>query len=144
MLFSHDGIHDSQTHLASPTYFYDQLRREISLATRTDKPIALIKILFDNPDSDQVRAHDILHFSYELTQLTRQEDCIGRLGVNEVVIIVRDGRGNAELLMKRLLDATTLTVKHTLQIRIAIVHANSNEDSLKLLDRLDRAELVSS
>jgi len=144
MLFSHDGIHDSQTHLASPTYFYDQLRREISLATRTDKPIALIKILFDNPDSDQVRAHDILHFSYELTQLTRLEDCIGRLGVNEVVIIVRDGRGNAELLMKRLLDATTLTVKHTLQIRIAIVHANSNEDSLKLLDRLDRAEIVSS
>jgi len=144
MLFSHDGIHDSQTHLASPTYFYDQLRREISLATRTEKPIALIKILFANPDSDQVRAHDILHFSYELTQLTRLEDCIGRLGVNEVVIIVRDGRGNAELLMKRLLDATTLTVKHTLQIRIAIVHANSNEDSLKLLDRLDRAELVSS
>ena len=144
MLFSHDGIHDSQTHLASPTYFYDQLRREISLATRTEKPIALIKILFDNPDSDQVRAHDILHFSYELTQLTRLEDCIGRLGVNEVVIIVRDGRGNAELLMKRLLDATTLTVKHTLQIRIAIVHAQNNEDSLKLLDRLDRAELVSS
>jgi GGDEF domain-containing protein len=144
MLFSHDGIHDSQTHLASPTYFYDQLRREISLATRTEKPIALIKILFDNPDSDQVRAHDILHFSYELTQLTRLEDCIGRLGVNEVVIIVRDGRGNAELLMKRLLDATTLTVKHTLQIRIAIVHANINEDSLKILDRLDRAELVSS
>ena len=144
MLFSHDGIHDSQTHLASPTYFYDQLRREISLATRTDKPIALIKILFDNPDSDQVRAHDILHFSYELAQLTRQEDCIGRLGVNEVVIIVRDGGGNAELFVKRLLDATTLTVNHTLNIRIATVYARNNEDSLKLLDRLDRAELVTS
>ena len=144
MLFSHDGIHDSQTHLASPTYFYDQLRREISLATRTDKPIALIKILFDNPDSDQVRAYDILHFSYELTQLTRQEDCIGRLGVNEVVIIVRDGRGNAELFVKRLLDATSLKVNNTLDIRIATVYARNNEDSLKLLDRLDRAELVSS
>jgi len=144
MLFSHDGIHDSQTHLASPTYFYDQLRREISLATRTDKPIALIKILFDNPDSDQVRAHDILHFSYELAQLTRQEDCIGRLGVNEVVIIVRDGGGNAELFVKRLLDATTLTVNHTLNIRIATVYARNNEDSLKLLDRLDRAELLTS
>ena len=144
MLFSHDGIHDSQTHLASPTYFYDQLRREISLATRTDKPIALIKILFDNPDSDQVRAHDILHFSYELTQLTRQEDCIGRLGVNEVVIIVRDGHGNADLFVKRLFAATSLTVNHTLHIRIAIVYARNNEDSLKLLDRLDRAELISS
>ena len=142
MLFSHDGIHDSQTHLASPSYFYDQLRREISLATRVDKPIALIKVVFDNPDSDQVRAYDILHFSYELTQLTRQEDCIGRLGVNEVVIIVRDGRGNADLFVSRLLDATSLTVDHTLQIRIATVFARNNEDSRKLLDRLDRAELV--
>ena len=142
MLFSHDGIHDSQTHLASPSYFYEQLRREISLATRTDKPIALIKILFDNPESDQVRAYDILHFSYELTQLTRQEDCIGRLGMNEVVIIVRDGCGNADLLVDRLLNATSLTVNHTLRIRIATVFARNNEDSLKLLDRLDKAELI--
>ena len=142
MLFSHDGIHDSQTHLASPSYFYDQLRREISLATRVDKPIALIKVVFDNPDSDQVRASDILHFSYELTQLTRQEDCIGRLGINEVVIIVRDGYGNAELFVDRLLDSTSLTVNHTLHIRIATIFAGENEDSLKLLDRLDRAELV--
>jgi GGDEF domain-containing protein len=88
MLFSHDGIHDSQTHLASPSFFYEQLRREISLAARTHKPLALVKILFDNPESEQVRAHDILHFSYELTQLTRKDECVGRLGVNEVVIIV--------------------------------------------------------
>jgi len=142
MLFSHDGIHDSQTHLASPSYFYDQLRREISLATRVDKPIALIKIVFDNPESDQVRAYDILHFSYELTQLTRQEDCIGRLGINEVVIIVRDGCGNAELFVNRLLDSTSLTVNHTLHIRVATIFAGNNEDSLMLLNRLDRAKLV--
>ena len=142
MLFSHDGIHDSQTHLASPSFFYDQLRREISLATRVNKPIALVKIIFDNPVSDQVRAFDILHFSYELTQLTRQEDCVGRLGINEVVIIVRDGCVNADLFVKRLLDSTTLTVNHTLRIRIATIFAHNNEDSLKLLERLDRAELV--
>lgn len=142
MLFSHDGIHDSQTHLASPSYFYEQLRREISLATRTGKPIALIKILFENPQSEQVRAEDILHFSYELAKLTRQEDCVGRLGVNEVVIIVRDGCINAELFVNRLLDATSLTVNHTLRIQIATVFAHDNEDSLKLLDRLDHADLV--
>jgi hypothetical protein len=118
------------------------LRREISLATRTGKPIALIKILFENPESDQVRANDILHFSFELTQLTRQEDCIGRLGVNEVVIIVRDGCANAELFVNRLLEATSLTVNHTLRIQIARVFAHDNEDSLKLLDRLDHADLV--
>ena len=142
MLFSHDGIHDSQTHLASPSYFYEQLRREISLATRTGKPIALIKILFENPQSEQVRAEDILHFSYELAKLTRQEDCVGRLGVNEIVIIVRDGCINAELFVNRLLDATSLTVNHSLRIQIATVFAQDNEDSLKLLDRLDHADLV--
>jgi GGDEF domain-containing protein len=144
MLFSHDGIHDSQTHLASPSYFYEQLRREIAMATRSGKPLALIKVVFANPESEQVRAHDILHFSYELTQLTRNEDCIGRLGINEVVIIVRDGEKNAQLFLQRLLDSTSLTVDHSLRIRMAIVFCDTNEDALKLLDRLDRAELVSN
>lgn len=143
MLYSHDGIHDSQTHLASPTYFYEQLRSEIALASRTNNPLALIKVVFNNPESDQVRAHDILHFSYELTQLTRREDCIGRLGINEVVIIVRDGHTNAELFLQRLLDSTALSVNHSLKITMAIVYSQINEDALKLLDRLDRAELVS-
>jgi GGDEF domain-containing protein len=143
MLFSHDGIHDSQTHLASPSFFYEQLRREISLAARTHKPLALVKILFDNPESEQVRAHDILHFSYELTQLTRKDECVGRLGVNEVVIIVRDGFSNAEQFVQRLLDATSLTVDHSLLIKVAKVYGEENEDSLHLLSRLDRAELIS-
>ena len=143
MLFSPDGIHDSQTHLASPSFFYEQLRREISLAARTHKPLALVKILFDNPESEQVRAHDILHFSYELTQLTRKDECVGRLGVNEVVIIVRDGFSNAEQFVQRLLDATSLTVDHSLLIKVAKVYGEENEDSLHLLSRLDRAELIS-
>jgi GGDEF domain-containing protein len=143
MLFSHDGIHDSQTHLASPPYFYEQLGREISLAARTHKPLALIKILFENPESEQVRAHDILHFSHELTQLTRKEECIGRLGVNEVVIIIRDGHSNAEQFIQRLLESTSLTVDKTLLIKVAKVYGEENEDSLHLLSRLDRAELIS-
>jgi GGDEF domain-containing protein len=143
MLFSHDGIHDSQTHLASPSYFYEQLRREISLSARTHKPLALVKILFDNPESEQVRAHDLLHFSYELSQLTRQEECIGRLGVNEVVIIIRDGRSHAEQLVQRLLDSTSLTVDHSLHIKISKIYAEESEDSVHLLIRLDQAELIS-
>jgi hypothetical protein len=62
--------------------------------------------------------------------------------MNEVVIIIRDGYGNADLFVDRLLDATSLTVNHTLRIRIATVFARNNEDSLKLLDRLDKAELI--
>ena len=144
MLFSHDGIHDSQTHLSSPSYFYEQLRREILFASRSQKPLALVKILFTNPQSDQVRAHDVLHFAHELTQLTRQEECVGRLGLNEVVIIVRDGVTNAELLVQRLLKSTSLTVDHTLQIKVSIVIGVENETSMSLLGRLDRAELISN
>ncbi len=144
MLFSHDGIHDSQTHLSSPSFFYEQLRREVLIAARTQKPLALVKVLFINPKSDQVRAHDVLHFAYELTQLTRQEECVGRLGINEVVIIVRDGAAHAELLVQRLLQATSLTVDHTLQIKLSIVLGVENETSLSLLGRLDRAELQTS
>lgn len=143
MLFSHDGIHDSQTHLSSPSYFYEQLRREISLAARTHKPLALVKILFDNPESEQVRAQDILHFSFELSQLTRSEECIGRLGVNEVVIIVRDGHSHAEQLVRRLLASTSLTVDKTLQIKVSQIFAEENEGSLQMLERLDQAALLS-
>jgi GGDEF domain-containing protein len=142
MLFSHDGIHDSQTHLASPSYFYEQLKREISLANRSLKPLALIKIVFENPDSDEIRAFDILHFSNELTLLTRQEECIGRLGINEVVIIVRDGIGDSSHLVNRLLDSTELTVNHTLRVKIAIVLAEIGESSVDLLNRLDRTEAI--
>jgi GGDEF domain-containing protein len=144
MLFSHDGIHDSQTHLSSPSYFYEQLRREMLFATRTQKPLALVKILFINPQSDQVRAQDVLHFAHELTQLTRQEECVGRLGINEVVVIIRDGASHAEQLVQRLLQSTSLTVDHTLQIKVSIVVAAEQETSLSLLGRLDRAELLSS
>jgi GGDEF domain-containing protein len=144
MLFSHDGIHDSQTHLSSPSYFYEQLRREILFATRTQKPLALVKILFTNPKSEQVQAHDVLHFAYELTQLTRQEECVGRLGINEVVIIVRDGASHAEQLVQRLLKSTSLTVDHTLQIKVSTVVAAEHETSLSLLARLDRAELIAN
>jgi GGDEF domain-containing protein len=144
MLFSHDGIHDSQTHLSSPSYFYEQLRREVLFAARTQKPLALVKILFTNPQSDQVRAHDVLHFAHELTQLTRQEECVGRLGINEVVIIVRDGVSHAEKLVQRLLKSTSLTVDHSLQIKVSIVVGVGKESSLELLGRLDRAEPISN
>lgn len=144
MLYSHDGIHDSQTHLASPSYFYKQLRSEIALATRTRKPLALIKVVFENPKSDQVYAHDILHFSYELTQLIRQEDCVGRLGINEVVIIVRDSQSNVHLFLQRLLKSTSLSVQDSLLIRMSVVYSRSDEDVLKLLERLDSAEPITA
>lgn len=144
MLFSHDGIHDSQTHLASPQFFYEQLRRELALSSRTTKPISLIKIKFNSTHSDRVDARDILYFSSELTQLARSEDCIGRLGINEVVIIVRDGNQHGKRFVDRLSQSKSLTVKETLQIHISTVTAFDDEDALSLLQRLDAEVTLSN
>jgi len=142
MLFSHDGIHDSQTHLSTPSYFYEQLRRELSLSTRTQNPCALIKVTFNNPASKNILASDILRFSHELSQLTRNEECIGRLGINEIVIIIRDAHKNASNFIERLFQASSLTVDKTLHIGIASVFAIESEDCLAILQRLDRAPLL--
>ena len=64
------------------------------------------------------------------------------MGINEVVIIVRDGHSKAEQFVQRLLDSTSLSVDHTLHIKVSKVYAEGDEDSLRLLERLDRAELV--
>lgn len=144
MLFSHDGIHDSQTHLSSPPYFYEQLRKEMALSIRENSPLALIKVVFDNPESQQVRATDVLHFSHELSALTRKEDCVARLGVNEVVIIVPGGKSQLKPFLNRLMNATSLTVNHTLQIRFAHVLAAAQENELAILERLEEAPLLKS
>ena len=144
-LFSHDGIHDSQTHLAAASFFYEQLRREIALSQRSSIHFSVIKIIFSRLSENGIRpeigAEDILHFSYELQTLTRSEDCIGRLGINECVILISDGHSAAERLITRLLHAQSLSVNKTLQISISMVTSVSGESGLALLNRLDREPL---
>ena len=119
------------------------VEHQLWIVARIPNAISHPMIVFDNPLSAQVRAYDILHFSYELAQLTRAEDCIGRLGVNEVVIIVRDGKENADLFVHRLHEAASLTVNDTLQIKIGLIFGNKDENSLELLERLGQTDLVS-
>jgi hypothetical protein len=69
---------------------------------------------------------------------------VGRLGINEVVIIVRDGASHAEQLVQRLLKSKSLTVDHTLQIKVSIIVGVEKESSLSLLGRLDRAEPITN
>lgn len=144
MLFSHDGIHDSQTHLSSAPYFYEQLRKEMALSIRRKSPLALIKVVFNNPKSQQVQAEDVLRFSYELSNLTRTEDCVARIGSNEVIIIVPGGQSQLEPFLRRLKNATSLTVNYRLQIKFAHVLASEKENELAVLDRLENAPLISS
>ncbi len=144
-LFSHDGIHDSQTHLSAPPFFYEQLRRQVALSKRTQLSFSLIRIIFDrkleNGENGRVCAQDILHFSCELRTLTRTEECIGRLGVNECVILIGEGGDSAQRLFSRLLSSPILRVNDSLRISLAMVTSLPDEVALELLNRLDHVAL---
>jgi GGDEF domain-containing protein len=146
-LFSHDGIHDSQTHLAAPTYFYEQLKQEIALSDRTGEMFSLIRIIFNRSNyksesiEEKIGAADILYFSEALKDLTRKQDCVARVGVNECVILVRARKSNVESLLSRLLLSHKLTVENSLQISCSTVEFSPGEKALTILNRLDAMNL---
>lgn len=144
-LYSHDGIHDSQTHLATPPFFYEQLRREVALSIRSQISFSAIKIIFERNivagQAPNIGAEDILRFSCELRTLTRSEDCIGRLGINECVILISDGEIPAQRLISRLQTTPSLCVNQTLHISLSMVTSHLGESGLELLNRLDQTPL---
>jgi hypothetical protein len=60
-----------------------------------------------------------------------------------VVIIVPGGQDQLEPFLGRLMNATSLTVNYTLQIKFARVVASAQENELAVLDRLENAPLIS-
>ena len=146
-LFSHDGIHDSQTHLAAPTYFYETLNGEIACSDRTGALFSLIRVVFrkvnrdENLENNRVDAADILHFSEALKDVTRKQDCVARIGINECIILTRANKSNAESLLTRLISAPHLTVENTLLVLASTVEFQKGEKALALLNRLDKVVL---
>ena len=92
-------------------------------------------------NSASVSAEDILKFSCELRTLTRSEDCIGRLGINECVMLIADGELAARELVSRLHSTSTLSLTERLHISISMVTSLRGETGLELLNRLDEAPL---
>jgi hypothetical protein len=146
-LFSHDGIHDSQTHLAAPSYFYQQLAQEIELNKRTGETFSLIRVIFKPVKSKghvlegKVSAADILYFSEALKDITRKQDCVARVGLNECVILIRAELENVESLLSRLLNAKNLTVDNSLKVSCSTVQYQVGEKALTILNRLDTVSL---
>lgn len=146
-LFSHDGIHDSQTHLAAPSYFYQQLAQEIELSKRTGETFSLIRVIFKPTKLKgqvlevKISAADILYFSEALKDVTRKQDCVARVGLNECVILIRAQLSNVESLFNRLLDTKNLTVDNSLRVSCSTVEYRVGEKALTILNRLDAVSL---
>lgn len=91
--------------------------------------------------SNRVNAADILYFSEALKDVTRKQDCVARIGINECIILMRENKVNAELLVTRLVSSPHLTVENSLLIFAATVEFQKGEKALTLLNRLDKVVL---
>jgi GGDEF domain-containing protein len=129
--------------LAAPSYFYQQLQQEIALSERTGENFSLIKVIFkptksnDQDIEKKIGAADVLYFSEALKDVTRKQDCVARVGLNECVILIRAELSNVEALLNRLLNSQNLTVENSLKVSCSTVEYQIGDKALTILNRLD-------
>jgi GGDEF domain-containing protein len=80
---SHDGVHDSLTHLAAPGYFYEHLYREVAKSDRDGSPITILRVILRHSDG-QVNPSDyeiaLINLAKALTKVVRASDVVARVG----------------------------------------------------------------
>jgi GGDEF domain-containing protein len=143
MTFSHDGLHDSLTHLAAPPYFYENLRRELASIEREKTRLSLIKFLITSNDSQRTDSEyesAILSFAEVLKASIRSEDLCARLGRLEFTLVLRGAVDVAESLAERVLKAWA---EDNFLCQFSTIAVKSGESSLEILNRLDNQELIS-
>lgn len=150
MVFSHDGLRDSLTHLAAPPLFYEELRRELSRAERSGQPFSLVRLVLQVGESNKSAYEvEILNFAETLTRLSRSEDLCARLGEREFVILLRGSESVAINLIERVTSKWIVAIKENLgeatypDIVSSHLMSRLGEGVLDLLNRLDRQTLIS-
>ena len=104
MTFSHDGIHDSLTHLFSATYFYEELARQIALGERNGSEFSIIRcVLREQNKSEQ--DFEAINFAHLLSSITRKNECVARMAENEYVILLPERELHASVVLLRILRA---------------------------------------
>lgn len=80
---SHDGVHDSLTYLAAPSFFYEILYREIARANREHSPLMLFRFTLQCQVVGLVQSEyelSIINFARAVAGLTRDSDVTARVG----------------------------------------------------------------
>ena len=144
MTFTHDGLHDSLTHLAAPPYFYENLRRDIASADREKSRLTLIKFVLQD-----LSGNDVSQSRYEVAVVTfaeilkssiRSQDLCARLGLLEFTLILKSSAAIGISLAERILDGVDLD---GFECSYSILEVSPKESSLEILNRLDNQELHS-
>ena len=144
MTFTHDGLHDSLTHLAAPPYFYENLRRDIATADREKSRLTLIRFVLQetsefgkNQSKYEVA---VISFAEILKSSIRSEDLCARLGLLEFTLILKSSVVIGKTLAERILDGIELD---GFECNYSILEVSPKESSLEILNRLDNQELRS-
>lgn len=141
---SHDGVHDSLTYLAAPSFFYEILHREIARARRDDSPLMIFRFTLHSQVFGLTQSqfeHSIVAFANAVASLTRDSDVTARIGRFEFFTLlpveIKQGLGFVDRLIQRWgLQDFGLTYSYA--------QYNSDETLLELLNRLDASESTSS
>ena len=158
MVFSHDGLRDSLTHLAAPPYFYESLRRELISAQRDRRKFSLLRLQLlpkNNPDlpsqlysnslpsnslpSNSLYESAIIDFAELIKISVRGEDICARLGRFEFTLIVRAQLDIARSIAQRIQASWRSDYLECLSATLSV---NNQESTLELLNRLDNQELL--
>ena len=159
LIFSHDGIKDSLTHLAAPPLFYEALRRELSRFERSGNPFSLVRLVLLTETKNQYRQEnndvsiyevEILNFAEILIRLSRSEDLCARIGEREFAILLHGSESVAQNLIERVANKWLAAIAENVKERgraypdflSAHLSSQSGENTLDLLNRLDRQPLI--
>lgn len=141
MVFSHDGLRDSLTHVAAPPYFYESVRREIALSTRNGSQLTAIN--FQLISEQAIQDYPLISFAEIATRAFRFEDHIGRLGANTFVVLITGGADVAEQITDRVIAQWTIEGVPGISLHYAWITYIDGEECLNFLNRLDSQPLTS-
>jgi GGDEF domain-containing protein len=131
--FSHDGIHDIFTNLASPNYFYEELNRLIARFERSQTEFRIINISFVGIKNGH--ESEILEMAALLRSLLRGEDLAARLGVFEFGLLINGS--HYESLAQRIEENWNVTVSNKIPLTFKIGEPVKGLSTLDLLNKMD-------
>jgi GGDEF domain-containing protein len=155
VIYSHDGLRDSLTHLAAPTLFYEELRRELARSRRENHPISLVRFVLalsdrhaGNTDSEQLWTFEdeVLGFAHVLTRLCRSDDVCARMGELEFVCMIHGNDQATQSFITRILLTWRDENPHQVTrqpfdracLEVSSLSSTEGESALDILARLDQ------
>ena len=131
--FSHDGIHDTFTSLASPNYFYEELNRLIARYERSRAEFRIINITFVGIKSGH--ESEILEMAALLRSLLRGEDLAARLGHYEFALLINGS--DYESLAQRIEENWKTSIGNRVFLNFKIGEPETGLSTLQLLNKMD-------